>query len=47
MVVKNRRGKITVPSLMEDFMWHSHMRDHENYVKDMRKNLGFVLNHDD
>lgn len=28
-------------------MWHSHMRDHENYVKDMKKILGFVLNHND
>jgi len=28
-------------------MWHSHMRDHDHYVKDMNNILGFVLNHDD
>ena len=27
-LIKSRPGKITVPSLNEDFMWHSHMIDH-------------------
>jgi len=46
-MVKSRPGKITVPTLYEDFMWHSHMTDHERYKVDTKKFLGFVLNHDD
>lgn len=45
--MKERPGTITVPTLLEDFMWHSHMQDAENYKKDMKNCLGYVLNHND
>ena len=36
-----------VPNKMADFMWHSHMQNHEGYIDDCRRILGRVLNHND
>jgi hypothetical protein len=36
---------IIVPTLLEDFVWHSHMIDHETYVEDMKKIFGKILGH--
>ena len=44
---KNNRQSITVPTLFEDMIWHSHMQDNEQYKKDTKDILGWVLNHDD
>lgn len=37
--------KVIVPSLIEDFVWHSHMIDHESYVTDTIKIFGKLLLH--
>ncbi len=39
--------QITVPTKLADFMWHSHMQDHEAYVADTKMMLGRMLNHID
>ena len=41
------RGEVTVPNMMADFMWHSHMLDTAAYQSDHRAMIGFVLNHND
>jgi hypothetical protein len=34
---------IVIPTLYEEFMWHSHMKDNVNYKKDTKRILGYVL----
>ena len=38
-------GHLTTPTLIQDFVWHSHMLDHENYVSDMKRIFGRILDH--
>jgi hypothetical protein len=44
---RQEKTKVIVPSKLADFMWHSHMQDHEAYKEDTRKIMGEVLNHRD
>ena len=37
--------QMIVPSLIEDFVWHSHMTDHKSYVEDTTRIFGKILNH--
>jgi hypothetical protein len=39
--------KVIVPNKFADFMWHSHMQDHQSYKIDTLKILGRVLDHSD
>ena len=39
--------EVIVPNKMADFMWHSHMLDHEAYRLDTHKMFGKMLNHVD
>lgn len=45
-VVANGSRVMLIPSLIEDFGWHSHMMDHANYVKDTTAWFGSILHHD-
>jgi len=40
------KNVIIIPTLLEDFVWHSHMQDNDEYVKNMTKIFGRVLGHD-
>jgi len=40
-----RKNVVIVPTLIEDFVWHAHMTDHDAYVIDSKKIFGKVLNH--
>jgi len=44
---KQYPNKTIVPSLHEDFIWHSHMQDHQGYRADSFKKLNFILDHND
>ena len=44
-ICSENKDEIIVPTLLEDFVWHSHMIDHETYVNDMKKILGKILGH--
>ena len=35
------------PTRKGDFLWHSHMQNHEAYKRDMKELFGRVLNHVD
>ena len=41
----NSSKKTIVPTLLEDFVWHSHMMLHTEYVEDTTKIFGRVLDH--
>jgi hypothetical protein len=41
-----QKKEMLIPSLLEDFGWHAHMLDHDNYVKDTKAWFGDILNHD-
>jgi hypothetical protein len=40
---RGRSMWIVIPTLYEEFMWHSHMKDNVNYKKDTKRILGYVL----
>lgn len=44
---KKHQGIMLVPLIGIDIVWHAHMLDHENYVKDTTRLFGHVLNHND
>jgi hypothetical protein len=41
----NARNVPIVPTLIEDFVWHSHMLDHKDYVDMTTKMFGKILGH--
>ena len=44
---RDHKGRVLVPTLKQDFIWHAHMQDHEAYIRDTQRIVGFILNHDD
>jgi len=45
MMCKDNPKQLVIPTLREDFIWHSHMQDHEIYVKDTIQIFGHILDH--
>lgn len=43
--LQKNKNMLVVPTLQEDFVWHSHLLDHDNYVRDTNSIFGYVLNH--
>lgn len=46
-LIRKNPGKILVPSLEEDFVWHAHMQNHRYYAEYFREKMGRILDHDD
>ena len=44
---KKHGNSILVPTYRIDVVWHAHMLDHNQYVDDMKKILGRILDHND
>lgn len=43
---RGRSMWIVIPTLYEECMWHSHMKDNANYKKNTKRILGYVLKYD-
>lgn len=39
------RNQIIVPTLLEDFVWHSHMTENQSYVSMCKSIFGYILDH--
>lgn len=39
------KDTMIIPTIQEDFIWHSHLLDHNNYMKDTTSIFGKPLNH--
>ena len=45
LISKENSKSMVVPSLSADFVWHSHMQDHDNYIRDNIGYFGKILDH--
>ena len=44
-ICKKYPKEMIIPTVKEDFVWHSHLQDHHSYVNDMQNYLGYILDH--
>lgn len=47
LVKKHHGSGLLVPTLHEDFVWHSHMQFHQSYARDSQDRFGWLLDHKD